>query len=576
MPSISFIDRDKVVMTLIKERCKLADKQAEINQHEEFLSRQCVKTKGNRYLERDIYKMFPPRREWCSLGKRRQQLDSVKRNEYRLKYTYLQAKRVKCEENWYLKLCEYADKVVKMANTQTGSIPPPKVAVIEKKMDANDKKVHYRPICTFPSEIKIVLSLLNKFLSRILDDYFFDCSYAFRTKKMGFKLQHLNAVNAVREYRKKHECDALYVAECDMKKFYDTISHDLIKERFSILLGRAVRDGKILSYEARVVKNWVYMYVDCFDFRKNVHMNNQKPSTDKFWNLHVKDAASWKCQIDWVDELSKIKGNKIRGKVGVPQGGALSGLIANIVMHNVDKVVLRNIGEEDILYCRFCDDMIMVGTDKEKISAVFKAYERAIHSSKLFSHSNMMSVKRASDFWDGKTRGPYEWGIKGKDTYPWITFVGFDINWRGDMRIRKPSFKKHLKKQYEIANELLLPYTKGQRPRYSADTIMSSLYSRLICMSIGRVNLWNYKHFDNKCSWMSAFSILDENPWSVSQMKRLDGHRNAILKRAREVLTKLDCPAVKKKDNSHQSGEGGCYNFYGSPYSYYGQCFVYK
>lgn len=43
MPSTSFIDRDKVVMKLIKYRCKLAKKQADKDQKNEFISRESLK-----------------------------------------------------------------------------------------------------------------------------------------------------------------------------------------------------------------------------------------------------------------------------------------------------------------------------------------------------------------------------------------------------------------------------------------------------------------------------------------------------------------------------------------------------
>ena len=571
MPSISFIDRYKVIRALIKERCKLADKQAEADQRNEFVCRADVKLRGNRRLEMKIYKMFPPRREWCGLGRIRKELDSVKRNELKLWRTYLKAKRKNCKEEWYVGLCEYADRIVRIAITQDSAIPHPQVTVLEKKRDKRNKVIIYRPICTFPPETKIVFSLLNKRLTACLDDCFYDCSYAFRVKSGRYKLQHLNVIEAIRQYRMAHKGIPLYVAECDMKKFYDTIDHDIIKERFCKLLHMAVKKGNITADEAKLAKKWVFMYVDCFNFKEHVYGHNKRKPNDPFWKRRKRD-DSWSCRIDWVDELAKKKGHS---KYGVPQGGSLSGLIANVVMHSIDKAVMDSIGSDDVLYCRFCDDMVLIGTNREKVSAVFGVYQRAIRSSKLFAHPNEMNVLKAKDFWEGKTRDPYEWSEKGKNVYPWITFVGFDINWKGNLRIRRPSFKKHLTKQHNTAYELMRPYRQGKRPRYCAETIKSSLVSRLNCMSVGRVNLWNYMGFHNNCSWMNAFSILDENKWSVAQMKALDRHENAVVKRTIEELGKFDCPAAKKKDDN-STGEEYRFIFRGSPYSYHGQCFVYK
>lgn len=85
MPS-SFITRDLVVMKLIKERCKLADAQAVKDQKNEFIDRWNLNanTKRSEY-EESIRAMFPPRKQWCGIGKKRRCLDTGSRNQLRLK-----------------------------------------------------------------------------------------------------------------------------------------------------------------------------------------------------------------------------------------------------------------------------------------------------------------------------------------------------------------------------------------------------------------------------------------------------------------------------------------------------------
>ena len=111
MPSI-FINRDKVVFLLIKERCKLADKQSRIDQKNEFITRRGIPNKGNSFISNSIYNIFPPRAKWCSIGNTEQRikLNSIERNELRLKYTYLKAKKRKCKDEWYIKqhFCIYS------------------------------------------------------------------------------------------------------------------------------------------------------------------------------------------------------------------------------------------------------------------------------------------------------------------------------------------------------------------------------------------------------------------------------------------------------------------------------------
>ena len=579
MPSSSFINRDQVVMKLIKYRCKLAERQAERDQKNEFVSRQSLNNRGGK-INDELYECFPPRNRWCGIGRERQRLDTLARNEKRLRCTYLKAKRKRSKEQWYVKLCQKADKIVELVYGKRRGIAPPKVTVIEKKrVRKNDVEcIVCRPVCSFPLNLKIIFSLLNKYLTELFDSYFHDCSYAFRKPtRQKHTLQHLNAVEAIRDYRKKHSGMELYVAECDMQKFYDTISHRIVKERFGTLLDKAKREKRIGRFEAAIARKWFFYYVDCFDFISDVFVHNQKQADHPFWK-NIKNKSGCRCRIEWVDKalLNRKQAKKIKHRVGVPQGGALSGLIANIVMHSVDNKVLESIGEKDMIYCRFCDDMILIGEDKNEVVATFDTYNTAIAASKLIAHPNQPIVlTHMREFWKGKTRGPYKWAEEGSGVYPWITFVGFDINWCGNLRIRKSSFLKQMEKQTRIANDLLLPYKKGKMPRYCAATTLTSLKNRLIAASVGRVTLWNYNNNPNIHSWMSAFSLLDKNAWSEKQMRELDRHRQQVLARAKKTLSGIQCTNVKKAVNNRGS-DSEQFSFSGCPFSYYGQCFDYK
>lgn len=585
MPS-SFITRDLVVDKLIRERCKYADSKSQREKKDEFLSKISLSDTKHKVteIEKEIRSMFPPRKQWRGLGKQRQLQDSVTRNIWKLRYTYQKAKKNHSNELWYLNLCDYADKIVRIVSSSGFGIRPPRVNVIEKKVDKEHGIIECRPVCTFSLKIKIILSLLNKYLTRIFDGYFYDCSHAFRLpNKNRNNLQHLNAVTLIRDYRLSHLDQSLFVAECDMQKFYDTISHRIIKMRFSLLLHRAVKDNKISRDEAKIVKRWFFWYIDCFNFLDNVYCKNKLPSSHPFWR-NIKNPYGYECRIKWLNNedfgdgyRSYVKmARKRKGFVGVPQGGALSGLIANITMHSVDKAVYSAINDKDVLYCRFCDDMILIGPQQNVVKDVFNAYNQAVISSLLVPHPNKtISLEHMKDFWKGKTRGPYEWNEKGHNVFPWITFVGFDINWKGNLRIRAGSFKRQIEKQNKVANDLLVPYDKGKIPRYCSASIKATLVKKLIGMSVGRINLWDYQDNKNIHSWMSAFSILDENPWSSKQLRELDRHRQIVIARACKKISKIRCTNKKQKGNTRDQ-QRTAFIYSGSPFSYYGQCFIYK
>ena len=574
------ITRDQVVRKIIKIRCKFASRLSDVSQNLEFVSfadSKQSKMPIQRFSQGEecafVYSLFPARRKWCHLGIRRLDVDSTKRNEYKLYYTYLKAKKEQSKDLWYQNLCDFADSILNLLYNPGDSLSKPKVCAIEKERD--DNMITCRPVCKFSLKNKIALSLINKVLTDLFDDFFYSCSYAFRTPNSERQqFQHLNAVNAIKSYREQHKGLDLYVAECDMQKFYDTIDHDVIKKRFCILLRRAKVLDKISHQEYRILKQWFYNYVDCFDFYADVYKYNKASLDHEIWKS-IKDKANQKCCIKWVKQFF-VRGKYIdkKQRKGVPQGGALSGLVANVVMHFVDRDVMHLINNDDVLYCRFCDDMIIIGPDKTKVNQVFHGYENSVVRSKLFPHDlNKIEISKMSEFWLGKSRGPYKWGEKGNDVYPWITFVGFDCNWMGNLRIRKRSLKKEVDKQYTVVNDFLDNYRKSScRPKYCMLTMKSSLTSRLIGMSVGRISLRNYKNNPNIHSWMSAFSILDRNLWSERQLKLLDAHRSLMIYRAVKFLKKIECPQISKKGRK----EKGYTGYVGKPFSYYGQCFDYK
>ncbi|MBK8362805.1 MAG: hypothetical protein IPL24_03750 [Bacteroidetes bacterium] len=51
--------------------------------------------------------------------------------------------------------------------------------------------------------------------------------------------------------------------------------------------------------------------------------------------------------------------------MGIPQGGALSGLIANLVLDFADRK-MQSLNDSKLLYVRFCDDMIIIHPSKKK------------------------------------------------------------------------------------------------------------------------------------------------------------------------------------------------------------------
>ncbi len=561
-----FLTDERIVRLLILQRCKFADQRAKQMQVIEFVGDTKLKTLDEE--KQSIYALFPSRSKWCRVGKRRIDMDSSQRNAFMLYATYCKAKKCKSQEEWFRRLQDKIAYIRYLALHPGIAMESPKVQMLFKKTES-DNVVICRPVCKFDLDVRIVLSIYNKFLTEVLDEEFMDYSFAFRKPKGDTQFQHLEAVKSLTKYRKEHLGQMLYVSECDMQKFYDTLDHNIIKARFNMLMARVKKKGIITNTDYKCAKRWFYNYIDCFDFYNDVFSYNSKVDASA-WDSVRKQYKGKKYEVKWVDALELEKKKKPYKRKGIPQGGALSGLIANIMMHYVDLSIHEVIANNDVAYLRFCDDMILVTPSESLSSKVLKVYNARLMSSRLHPHPvKDIHINHMKDFWDGKSRGPYKWGEHGKDVFPWITFVGFDVNWRGEVRVRKKSYQKQLTKQHTVVWDLLNQYKKGKTPKYCMNTIMESLRNRLIGMSVGRVTLWNYQKYENVHCWLAAFPLLDKNKWTVAQLKGMDRHREKELYKAMKFLEGIECG----KRSKNKEGVRRKDHYYGKAYSYYGQAF---
>src|SRR5690606_10179398 len=156
------------------------------------------------------------------------------------------------------------------------------------------------------------------------DPLFQPCSYAFRSAKVLKKsYSHHSAIEDIIEYKKKINLDTLWVSECDIKKFYDCVNHQVVSEVFDEIVDACLKLG--LKIDSRAISLF-YSYLECYSF--NFDVKNIKLGLNK--------------EFGWVEnsELMGIGSDPNKVRIGVPQGGAISCLIANLLMNVVDKKVM--------------------------------------------------------------------------------------------------------------------------------------------------------------------------------------------------------------------------------------------
>lgn len=538
-----------ICKVLINKRVQLSEKRHKKHQLHLLSPEICIGELKN--SEKLLLAMMPPRNSWVNLSKSTRYRDIDGEHRQRMA-------AAKCNKQsllWTIK---------RDLNSASGNKPPylvrleEFVAIIKKRVGSESfefsepllfpeikDETSCRPLCKFENlEDAVILILANKYLTELFNDLFYEESLAFRSKRLyhgenNYVTAHHDAIARIKEYREKWNGKRLYVSECDLQKFYDTVSHSVVRKCYYGLLKNVSRKSPKLTFNKI---NLVFeAYLKCYSFPRNVYRKN----TDSvFWEENKIDINK-RC-FKWVNPKSLTKSGRglMNLKVGVPQGGALSGLIANMVLNSVDWKVKKHMLESD-LYLRYCDDMIIMSTNKARCGRLFMTYFDGAKELKLVPHEPEKDLKfRHKDFWKGKSKKCYLWEMKQLDAAEWIGFVGYEMRRDGMLRIRKKSFRKELDKQTSVVFEKTLKKINGKE-RVSDKSILGTLEKKLISMSVGKVSVWNAPFIESEMCWSAGFKELEMNPVLKKQLRELDRHRGVMLAAAKRYL-KADKSSTKE------------------------------
>lgn len=514
--------------------------------------------------ESQLVDIMPPRREWKKLGQEKRMSDlspinTIDKNIRSLQLTINYFKSLESKPEFINGLEKTIRSIQFLPKKKLYQIRKPEIYP-KKKDDKPQDVTKCRPISLFGLKDKIIITLTNKFLTDLFDGFFYIHSYAFRSKReIRSKLvtpSHHDCIQYISEYVHKFNDTPLWVAESDICKFYDSVNHNMIKRSFQKLIKSAKKSYPGLSCISaiRIFESYLKSYSFVHDI---LPLNKDQSFFEKF---HIQ-----KGEFEWIDkELHEKHYYKslYKERIGVPQGGALSGLIANIVLDYADKKVLEH-DDGKLLYIRYCDDMILMHPDQNVCSKAFQSYNRALTDLKLIPHQPEIIEEYSKAQWVKKSKDVYRWDLIENGGIPWIGFVGYEMNRKGDIRVRKKSLTKEMKKQYEIVSVIKRTVEKNYR-RVNKKTISDSTINRLTGMSIGRATIWNYKFMKNELCWANGFGMVNDNKYSRIQIRRLDRSRNKLIFRLSRFLKRmndLNLPDRKPRKNTPK--------YYGKPFSYY-------
>ncbi len=553
---------ENIIGLLSRYRVELARKRSESLFYDGI-----VKSFKKKIYESEIEQLhvFPPRSTWIRpVLKTRNRLGRTELNRLALELTMKAGLRKK--ENtppWAIRLKKFIREVRKNAlDSSKYEIAKPKILPIEK---VKGEKI-CRPIAIYAIRDRIIISLYARYIRYIIDSDFLNVSYAFRSNENDRQCPtHHLAIENLNSYRLMHAED-LWVAECDIKKFYDCVNHEIAKNAFKNTLRRIKKKGIEFDKRARRIFN---SFLNSYCFNLDVLKKDKK----WFTKHGIKGG-----KFEWVEkELEKLYDEPLEKlRIGIPQGGAISCLIANLILNKADRKLTRLAASTNLFYARYCDDMIIVHNSKRNCREAFTTYSKTLKILKLIMHKPVTIKNYDKGFWDRsiKSKSPYKWKEKKENTsnVPWLSFVGYQLRRDGAIRARPSAITKQIAKQKEIVNKLKFKLGLNEKARIpnnlikrNKKQILFRLEQKLISMSVGRIFLGEVIRKKAEFCWAAGFKLLNNPRHIKSQLKTLDRNREKLINNMKKKLSTLAVEAKKTKLRIPNI------KYTGRPFSYYNQ-----
>lgn len=453
---LEFATEDVLTSLLIKERAKCRRRNRSDKHH--TLSKDCdlLELSSRKMLSR----IMPPRRLWVR-PKKRKRLDNgavdTSKNAEKALHLTIKRNRKRQKEGvafGYLdELDAFIERIKKRLSSESLQFDKPLLLPIYKDKEKKDDRsflVTCRPLSVYLKlEDKIVLALTSRYLTRYFDKYLHSNILSYRRArdfngKKHYVTDFNDGIQLIREFREAHDAETIYASDCDIKKFYDIIPHQVVRDCFEKILGKSYLDEEGKRQVMRVLE----AYLASYNFYTNAWMEAQQHDR-VFYKVrrkfHDKDKKN-SYQFKWVDDIWEKPEEEYK-KLGVPQGGALSLLIANIVLNDVDEVFTANFDDNRMLFIRYCDDMILLHTDEKECRRLMEQYAESLKSHGLYYHDfKDVSNCTRSEFWKLKSHFPFCWEDGEGNRNRYIGFVGYEIRRDGRMRLRKSNIERFVEK----------------------------------------------------------------------------------------------------------------------------------
>ncbi len=165
------------------------------------------------------------------------------------------------------------------------------------------------------------------------------------------------AKRAIQFIRKSHDC---YIMIGDFTKFFDNLDHIYLKKQWCKLL----HVDKLPDDHYSVFKNITKF--SFFELTDLLAIHGLKDTSKGRRELNAKKRVL--SPLDLRKNAFRIQ--KSDRNIGIPQGSPMSGILANVYMLEIDKVIHDFVESYNGLYMRYSDDFIIVLPQMDEITAI--------------------------------------------------------------------------------------------------------------------------------------------------------------------------------------------------------------
>lgn len=359
----------------------------------------------------------------------------------------------------------------------------PKDKSLTKKKAIKLKKIRILSIANIKDVLiqKVVYESIKEYSEKKFKEIE-NLSYAYREGK--------SAPCAIRKVEEYVNDGYTQILNLDLCKFFDKIDHKILLKKIKKFYGEK---NEILLY---ILKKFIKSY------KIESSIINKIKKISKVKNIRNKKIRYMK-KVKHVNEIfHHFKVKRTPRKEGIPQGGILSGLLANIYLYEFDLWIKNTLSTNmDIKYIRYADDFLILFKDKNQMNEAFYKVKDEMKKINLYIHEIGEKSKKIN---------------LNKEC---VEYLGFEIKLvktKAKIRVKE----KNLKAFKNRISDILMKLENNSYPaKFVLELIIKKINFKICgnrakegenCPRCGKMNSYR--------SWIGYFgNITDEN-----QLKDLD------------------------------------------------------